>query len=199
MNVRAGSGIALAALSLAACAASPGSQPPLREAPAPRNGPASDVSYDWHGLVRAPFGTLLKDSPFALHEVLLFHDIDRDGAANTKDCYAVDGEAPRFLGGQPDDYVLCFERDRLVRIETSVLLPAGEAARVFARGCALWRKDLAPPEGVEICEGRDDGVAFSAHLAVSPPATAARVSMTLTAAPDPDALPDPLRAAPREP
>jgi hypothetical protein len=192
MNVGAGSGIALAALS-------PGRPAPLREAPSPRSGPAPDVSYDWHGLLRAPFGSLLKDSPLALHEVLLFHDIDRDGAADTKDCYAVDGAAPRFLGGQPDDYVLCFEHDRLVRIEASVLLPAGEAARVFARGCALWRKDAAPPEGIGTCEGRDDGVAFSARLAVSPPEAAARVSMMLTAAPDPDAVQDPLRTAPREP
>jgi hypothetical protein len=199
MNVGAGSGIALAALSLAACAASPGSHARLREAPAARSGPAPDVSYDWHGLVRVPFGTLLKDSPLALHEVLLFHDIDRDGAADIKECYAVDGAAPRFLGGQPDDYVLCFEHDRLVRIETSVLLPAGEAARVFARGCGLWHKDAGPPEGIDTCDGRDDGVAFSARLAGSPPEAAARVSMMLTAAANPDAVQEPLRTAPREP
>ena len=42
-----------------------------------------DASYDWHGLVLAPFGTLLKESPIALHEVLLFHEEPR-GAADVE-------------------------------------------------------------------------------------------------------------------
>ena len=36
--------------------------------------PPVDASYDWHGLLIAPFGSVLKDIPLTLHEVLLFRD-----------------------------------------------------------------------------------------------------------------------------
>jgi len=201
MTGRAACGLGLAELLLVACASSPGAHPPTRPAPptpALRSGTASDSSYDWHGLVRMPFGMLLKDSPIALHEVLLFHDAARSITADTKDCYAIDAAPPRFLGSQADDYVLCFVHDHLVRIEASVPLPASEATAVFARGCALWLNNATPSQ-TDSCEGRDDGVSFSGHLAGISGEATARASMTLIWALDPDAVRDPPRAAPREP
>ncbi len=41
----------------------------------PQPAPAPlDASYDWHVLLVAPFGSVLKDVPLTLHEVLLFRD-----------------------------------------------------------------------------------------------------------------------------
>ena len=50
-----------------------------------------DASYDWHVLLVAPFGSVLKDIPLTLHEVLLFRD-EAHGAAAADDaeCYAAD-------------------------------------------------------------------------------------------------------------
>jgi hypothetical protein len=173
-----------AGLVLAACAASPPHGNPAQQSqPAPaQNNVEMDASYDWHGLVLAPFGTLLKESPIALHEVLLFHEEPRGGAdADTKDCYAVDGTPPRFVGHQPDAYLLCFDHDRLTRIDASVRLDAGEAAQVFARACSLWLKDSVPPQGIgSTCEGRDGGIAFSARLGNVPGEPAVPLSMTLS-------------------
>jgi hypothetical protein len=201
MTCRTAWGLGLAELLLVACASSPGTtHAPTRPAPptpAVRSDAAGDGSFDWHALARMPFGTLLKDSPIALHEVLLFHEAER-GATDTKDCYAMDAAAPRFLGSQPDDYVLCFDHDRLVRIEASVPLPAAEAPAVFARGCARWLKNATPPQS-DTCEGRDDGVSFSGRLAGISGEATARVTMTLTSAADLDAVRDPPRTAPREP
>jgi len=39
-----------------------------------QNDAVANAAFDWHSLVVAPFGTLLKDSPLRLHEVLLFHE-----------------------------------------------------------------------------------------------------------------------------
>src|ERR1700730_14617873 len=60
-----------------------------------------EASYDWHGLLIAPFGSVLKDIPAALHEVLLFRDEAHSGAvgdnsaAADAECYATDAPAPR--------------------------------------------------------------------------------------------------------
>ncbi len=128
-----------------------------------------DAWYDWHPLLIAPFGTLLKDSPIPVHEVLLFHDDPpaADEPQNT-DCYALDTPAPRFLGRLPDHYLLCFDHDRLNRIEASIQLSAADAAPVFARGCAVWLNNSASTAGASACEGRDAGIAFSARLAAVP-------------------------------
>ena len=57
--------LAAALLALAACAA------PKPKAPEPPPAPPPlDASYDWHVLLIAPFGSLLKDIPATLHEVL---------------------------------------------------------------------------------------------------------------------------------
>jgi hypothetical protein len=116
----------------------------------------NDDSYDWHGLLVAPFGSVLKDIPVALHEVLLFRDEARGGAAfDDAECYASDAPAPRFVGRVPDEYLLCFKQDRLVRVQASVHLPAAEAPEVFAAACSRWQNarartgaeatDIAPP------------------------------------------------------
>jgi hypothetical protein len=180
---------AVTLLVLTACASSNSSrgQQSHREplpAPAASAGVVPDASYDWHGLVLAPFGTLLKESPIALHEVLLFHDAAHNsGDVDSRDCYAIDGAPPRFVGHQPDQYLLCFDHDRLNRIEASVRLPADEASQAFARACALWLKNTEPTAGGgTTCEGRDGGTAFSARLGLVPGEDSAPLSMTLSSA-----------------
>lgn len=168
--VRHSTGLALLCF-LAACASGPATQAPAvsgRAAPAPRAAPL-DASYDWHGLVFMPFGSLLKDSPRPLHEVLLFHDDAHAGATPGKDCYTVDGKPPRLVGHDTQDFLLCFSHDRLDRIEASVALKAGEGPAVLARACASWLKSPAPPSG-GICEGQEGEVTFSAHLGGEPAA-----------------------------
>ena len=129
-----------ALLVLAACAApAPRGGPAQDSQPAPaQHGAATDASYDWRGLVLAPFGTLLKESPIPLHEVVLFDDETHGTAeADGKDCYGIDGAPPRFVGRQPDQYLLCFDHDRLTRVDAAV--------RVTRRGgCAGLRPGLRP-------------------------------------------------------
>jgi hypothetical protein len=164
------SGMALAAVCvLAACVAGPAvKSPPANEQP-PSSPVATplDASYDWRGLVVIPFGTLLKSSPIALHEVLLFHD---DAHANSpelgKDCYTVDGKPPRFVDHEPEEFLLCFSHDRLDRIEASVSMKAGEGPAELARACALWLKNSPAALSRDSCEGHDGEVVFNAHLAV---------------------------------
>jgi hypothetical protein len=178
--------VCAAGLLLAAgCASSP---PPNRHEAAPPapvpNAAVADASYDWHGLVLFPFGTLLKSSPVPLHEVLLFRDESQDAAAgDTKDCYTVDAAPPRFLGSGAEEYFLCFRYDRLNRIEASARVTAAAAEQTFARACAGWLKDATPTAGsTSLCEGRSGAIAFSARLSEAAGDTEARVSMTLTPA-----------------
>ncbi len=170
-------------LMLAACAASPqrGGRAQDSQPPTAQNGVVADASYDWHGLVLAPFGTLLKESPIGLHEVLLFHDESHSAAdVDSKDCYGIDGAPPRFVGHPLDEYLMCFDHDRLARIEVSVRMTQNEGAQVFARACALWLKDSAPPQTLgNTCEGRDGGIAFSARLGSLPGELTVPLSMTL--------------------
>jgi hypothetical protein len=148
--------IAVSAALLAALAACRAPSPRVA-APAPAPAPAppaahelGGASYDWHGLLIAPFGSVLKNIPAALHEVLLFRD-EEHGSASAADadtvgaeCYAADTPAPRFLGRTPDEYVLCFKQDRLFRIQASVRIAAAQAADVFALACVDWLKNAAP-------------------------------------------------------
>src|SRR5580692_4038147 len=86
--------LAVATLMLAACAA-PAPKPATTLAPAPA---PLDASYDWHVLLVVPFGSVLKDVPLTLHEVLLFRDDAQHAApADELECYAVDGTSPRFV------------------------------------------------------------------------------------------------------
>jgi len=199
---RVGDGVAAAAglLLLAACASSaPKGHPPkngrtattaapaaVRAATPPatpaRNDSAADASYDWHPLVIAPFGTRLVDSPIRLHEVLLFHEQPHAPAEiESKDCYAADGTAPAFMGHAPDEYLMCFEHDRLDRIEVSVRIAADDAAGDFGRACALWSRNAKPPPPADdTCEGRDGDIAFSARLLALPGEHTAELLMTLS-------------------
>jgi hypothetical protein len=199
---RRGCRIALSAALLAtvvAChAPSPRVTAPDRTPPPPVVHESADASYDWHGLLIAPFGSVLKDVPVALHEVLLFRDEARggtaaDGAADAPaadaECYASDAPAPRFVGRMPDEYLLCFRQGRLSRIQASVRLTAAEAPDVFAAACAGWSKNAAPAAtggvapgvvapGVEGqsaaapigagCEGRDGAIRFRGRLGEEP-------------------------------
>jgi hypothetical protein len=113
----------------------------------------ADASYDWHVLLIAPFGSLLKNIPLTLHEVLLFRDEGHgaeeahdSAAAGDAECYAADAPAPRFVERIPDQYLLCFKHDRLSRIQASVRVAADRASEVFATACALWLKNAAPSE-----------------------------------------------------
>jgi hypothetical protein len=162
-------------------------------ATAAQNDAAADASFDWHPLVAAPFGTLLKDSPIRLHEVLLFHD-ESPGSAGTesKDCYAADGTAPTFIGHAPDEYLMCFEHDRLDRIDASARIAVDDAARIFGRACARWLGNAQPlTKADDACEGRDGDIAFSARLVVQPGEPTAELFMTLTDASGRDAEPPP--------
>jgi hypothetical protein len=169
--------------------------PPARPADAR---PPVDASYDWHGLLAAPFGSVLKEVPLALHEVLLFRDQARGGtAADDGECYASDAPAPRFVGRTPDEYLLCFKQDHLARIQASVRLTAAEAPEVFAAACAVWQKNAARTsgaavpgsaastaaadagaphaeaqsagaQGTSLCKGRDGAIRFNGRLGEEP-------------------------------
>ena len=160
--MRAGAAALIAAslIAVSACHA------PAPRATAPPAAPPA-VSYDWHDLLIAPFGSVLKDIPLKLHEVLLFKDdtygaAPADSTAAEAECYAADTPAPTFLGRTPDEYLLCFRQDRLSRIQASVRLPADQAPDVFAAACAQWIKNPAPADAV--CEGRDGAIRFSFRL-----------------------------------
>jgi hypothetical protein len=169
-------------LLLAGCASAPADRDAPHGPPAAAAQIGADPSYDWHGLVLMPFGSLLKDSPRPLHEVLLFHDESQGSTAgDPRECYTLDAP-PRFVEHAPREYLLCFAHDRLDRIEASVTLAAA-ADSVFARACALWLQRATPTAGTDLlCAGRDGGIAFSARLDRSPAASDATLSLTLTAA-----------------
>lgn len=176
----------------------------------PGAAPHDEGSYDWHGLLIAPFGTVLKAIPLTLHEVLLFRD-DTPGsgsddaaagapAPGAADCYAADTPAPPFAGRTPEAYVLCFTHDRLARMQVSVRLTTAEAPGVFAAACAAWLNEAtpaaaAPATGVpapEIaaaeasavgCTGRNGAIRFSGRLeqaADRPEMPSAELMMSIT-------------------
>jgi hypothetical protein len=167
---------AAAALMAAACATPKLTSPPP---PAP---PVLDASYDWHVLLVAPFGSVLKDIPMSLHEVLVFRDEERAGAsADDSECYAVNGAAPHFIARSPSLYMLCFKHERLARIEATVRLPDGQAQQIFADACALWTKNARSPES-QGCEGADAGIVFAAHMERAPDETDQQLIIQLDAA-----------------
>ncbi len=179
---------AAAALMVAACATptpKPGSPIPPA-APAP----ALDASYDWHGLLTAPFGSFLKDIPLSLHEVLVFREEHAATSADEAECYAVNGAAPRFIARSPSLYMLCFKHDRLARIEATVRLPEKEAGQIFADACALWTKNARVPESQD-CEGADGGTVFVARLENTADESDSQITIQLDASdPKPDQAPN---------
>jgi hypothetical protein len=179
---------AAALLLAAACAAS---KPKVAPPPAPTSLPL-DASYDWHALVVAPFGSVFKDIPLAVHEVLLFRDAaTAASAADDAECYAVDGAAPRFLARTPSEYLLCFKHDRLSRVEATVRVPKSEARRIFTDACGLWTRSAQVPKAeapnagapsADACEGADGGVAFAARMEIAPDEEDTLLSIQLDAA-----------------
>jgi hypothetical protein len=189
---------ALLATVVACRAPAPRIAAPERVPPPPAAQELGHGSYDWHVLLIAPFGSVLKDIPVALHEVLLFRDEVHGNAATGKaaaeapaadaECYAGDAPAPRFVGRIPDEYLLCFKQDRLSRIQASVRLAAAQASEVFAAACAGWLKNAASTTAVEAsgagepgvvspsaevqsegaCEGRDGAIRFHGRLEEEP-------------------------------
>jgi hypothetical protein len=178
-------GLYFALAALTGCRAPPphATAPERAQAPPPVARPLEDGSYDWHALVVAPFGSVLKEIPLALHEVLLFRDQAHGAAAaDDAECYAADAPAPRFVGRTPDEYLLCFKQDRLARIQASVHLTTADAPEVFATACTVWLKNAARAttgaaaprvaaagtdtgmQSADACKGGDGSVRFSAHL-----------------------------------
>jgi hypothetical protein len=125
---------------MSGCASSPGPPPPGAAPPAAAE--SRTAAYDWRALVLVPFGTLFKDMPLALTEVLTFHDSAEPRRANEdQDCYTTQGVAPpNLLGYRPDEYLLCFDHDRLSRIHASASVPAADAASLLAAACAEWQR-----------------------------------------------------------
>jgi hypothetical protein len=209
--IRRASRIAVSAAMLAPLVACHTSSPrvtaPDRTPPAPAAPETADGSYDWHVLLIAPFGSVLKDIPAGLHEVLLFRDEAHGGAAADTasaadaECYATDAPAPRFVGRISEEYLLCLRQDRLSRIRASVRLTAAEAPQVFAAACAGWLQKAAPSTpGAESppaearsaggCEGRDGAIFFSGRLEQEPgqtdlPQPESVLSIILDGAPNP--------------
>jgi len=184
--------LGLASLSACAVAPPPPSQPPANRAagavqPAPAAVNETDASYDWHVLILVPFGTLLKESPLTLHEVLLFHDAAQGaGGTEDRDCFTIEGKPPQFVGRQASDYLLCFDHDRLNRVEATVRLPADGAASIFAQACARWLKTSAPAtQTSDRCDGRDGATGFSARLGSEPEQPAPTLSISLFNVADP--------------
>ena len=172
---------AAAVLLMTACAASK----PRIEPPPPAPQPL-DASYDWHVLLVAPFGSVLKDVPLALHEVLLFRDSAAGAPAGDEpECYAVNGSAPRFIGREPSEYLLCFKHGRLSRIEATVRLPAAETDRTLGEACGLWMKSAqAQPKteapNITVCEGVDGNIAFAADVDKGPDETNLTIQLDAT-------------------
>jgi hypothetical protein len=196
-----------AAFVLVGCHTSPPRVTEPDRAPPPAE--TDNGSYDWHGLLVAPFGSVLKAVPIALHEVLLFKDDAHGSSAadSAPECYAADAPAPSFLRRAPEEYLLCFTHDRLSRVQASVRMPTVQASAEFAAACAFWLKNAAaaagpapsapsaeipgdaPPEAAA-CEGRDGAVHFKGSLGEGPgPADATEsesvVSVTLDSPPGP--------------
>lgn len=185
----AAAGIAAAALSAAwlqGCAASAPASTPASAPPraAPPSAPPA-VSHDFGGLLLVPFGTAFKDVPARLTEVLVFHPAGGAPASEDGDCFRPDVVAS-FLGRAPTDHLLCFDHDRLKRVEASVTVPTAEAPAMFAAACAGWQRGPGPsaPEP-DVCEGRQGDVAFSARRSQEPDSAAATVTITLIAAAPP--------------
>ncbi len=172
--------------------------PPPPAVPAP---PTLEASYDWHGLLLVPFGSVLKEVPFTLHEVLLFRDASHPAQPDDAECYAMERAAPRFVARTPSEYMLCFKHDRLARVQATVNLPQTDATQIFSDACSLWQRHAAagatgaglPAAGVTgdgqpaagqpgACDGRDGGIAYAGRLEQEETQADAPMTVTLDAA-----------------
>ena len=182
-HARIAAGFAALAVSGAAwlegCAGSAPARGAAPTAALPAAPPA--VSHDVSPLVPAPFGTAFKDVPLSLTEVLVFHQPDAQRTSEDADCFRPN-VVVSFLGRAPTEHLLCFDHDRLSRIEAAVVLPATEAPALFAAACADWQRGNPPTAlGPDACEGRQGDIALSARRTDGPDSAAATVSITLVA------------------
>jgi hypothetical protein len=171
---------ACAAVLMAACAAPNSGQksPPRGSPPAAPQAP----NDDWQALMLLPFGTLLKDVPYRLDEVVVFHDSAGTAAGREEhECYTLRGtEPPRLFGRPVEGYSLCFSADRLNRIEASVSLAAESAAAQFTAACTKWQRIGNPgPNAAERCGTQDGATELDARLTVSEASSRPTVSIVL--------------------
>jgi hypothetical protein len=180
-------------LAMAACVTMPKNPPPPGNAAS--GPPPLEASYDWHGLLLVPFGSVLKEVPFTLHEVLLFRDAEHAAAGDEPECYAIEQTAPRLVERTPSEYMLCFKHDRLVRVQATVNLPQSQAARILSDACGLWHRNGGAPHGgappaiaeatdaaPTVCDGRDGAISYSGRLDQEADPDNAPLTVTLDAA-----------------
>jgi hypothetical protein len=202
---------ALLTLAVAACVSTAKNPqpPPPAAVPGP---PPLEASYDWHGLLLVPFGSVLKEIPFTLHEVLLFRDASHAAPADDAECYAMEQAAPRFVARTPAEYMLCFKHDRLSRVQATVNLPRSEAAQIFGDACGLWHRNVGAAVGgagqpaasqpasapavaneaatpgtgqAGACDGRDGAIGYTGRLDQEADQAEAPLTITLDAAVQP--------------
>jgi hypothetical protein len=182
--------VAVAAV-LAGCASPHSAERPT--APDTTRAAAPVPAEDWRSLITVPFGTLLKDVPYRLAEVVVFHDASGAPATHAdRECYSLQESAPpRWFGRPVEEYSLCFSSDRLNRIEASVSLAAESASARFAAACAEWRRRGTPGESAsDRCEDRDGSTLVQATLMPAGASGEPTVSITLVdPAPSPDGTP----------
>jgi hypothetical protein len=167
----------LCAAVLYACSATPPAPPapapPATPQPAPRTLPAAD---DWRSLLPVPFGSTVRQVPFALKEVLLFQGSVRTGSAHAgesrggeldeQECFSDSGAPFHLRGIEADDYVLCFFHDRFHRAEAVLRLPKDAPPDTFARWCEEWLAGLSDTErNADHCAGHEQDTLFDATLA----------------------------------
>jgi hypothetical protein len=172
---------ACAAAMLTGCASS---NPGQKAAPRGTIAAAAAPADDWHALLMLPFGTLLRDVPFPLDEVVVFHDsVSPAGGREDHECYTPRGtEPPRLFGRPVEGYSLCFSADRLNRIEASVSLPAESASAQFAAACARWQHAGIPGIATaDRCDAQDGTTRLDGRLTVSEPSARPEVAIILIA------------------
>jgi hypothetical protein len=106
---------------------------------------------------------VLKDAPFALHEVLIFRDAAHPAQGDDAECYAMERPPPRFIKRTPSEYLLCFKNDHLARVQATVDLSPEEAAQIFSDACGLWHGTALAPDA-NSCQGRDGAIGYSSRL-----------------------------------
>jgi hypothetical protein len=177
--------LAGAAATLWACASPNASS---RKTPADAGSSAAAAAAasgrDWHTLVIVPFGTLLKDVPYRLGEIVMFHDSSGVTAGREeRDCHALQGASPPAFFGRPvAEYALCFSSDRLNRVEASVSLPADSASAQFAAACMEWQHHAtAVADAPDRCAVKDGGTTVEARLDASEGSDGTLLSIALDA------------------
>ena len=175
------------AAAMAGCTNAPGRAAPAAAAPLPAS---ADPYVDWHGLIAAPLDSTLKDLPFAVHELLQFSEETRAAGepSGGEECYRPGQGTPRFVDRELDDYVLCYRRDRLARIEADLHVETADADALFARYCDAWLENstLVARDGAN-CRGRAGQIAFDARLDEDRGESTTSMSMIISK--DPDSMP----------